>query len=335
MIFIRPCALILLTKLGYNRIMRKTVIILALVFTTITALLTAQQPGVVTGKAAIDKSLVELFAKTMELAQAKATAATTALSNPENSPEQASSTADALKAIAATLGHGSNILGAEEKACAETGMKFAEFQEVRTRLLQVKLLASLESNQALLKGNVSGNAMNEESLANLDKKLAALEENLKKSQAELEKAIGAEAEYFAKQDEKIAKQKQSISKVTGDIARAKTEKQRQSKEKQLKNAEEKLAKMEIERQKPYRALESAREKVLKNEQKVSQFKEALPAAKEQLTKIGTDIQQYQDKVDAGIEQTRNSDIMQQAALDRPVFEQFPNLQIFMLQPKQQ
>ncbi len=293
----------------------------------------AQQPGVITGKTAIAREQVELFARTMNLAQQKATAATMALTQTDSAPEKASSTADALKALANALNQGSNIIDSEKQACAETGMKFEDFQAVRTRLLQVKLLANLEVTQTALKGKTSGNEMNQESMKNLEDKQAQLEEKLKTSQNELAEAQASEADYFAKLDEKITKQKQQIAKQESDMGKAKNEKQRASRQKSLTNAQEKLVKMEDERKKPYKKLENAKEKVLVNEQKVAMFKEQLPAAKEQLSKMGTEIQQFQDNVDAGVEQTKNSEMMQQANLDRPVFEQFPDLQLFLLQPK--
>ncbi len=314
-----------------EQIMKK--LLMGLIFTLSLIPAGAQQNAVVTGKPPIDRALVEKYARTIAIAQAKATEATNELKKDENSPEKSAGTGDAVKALQSALNLGGAILNAEENACKETGMTIEEFKEVRTRLLQVKMLAQLDIQEKNLAGSTSGKEMNVESANKLDQELAKVEAMLAKSKEELEKAKADEPSYYAKIDEKIEKQNKSITKLEQDITKAKNEKQRTAREKQLTSAKEKLTKLTEERQKPYLRLERAKERVLKDEQKLAMFRQGMPEAQAQLEKIGNDVQQYQDKMKEGMQQTRNSDLMQQAAADRPVFEQFPDLQIFLIQPK--
>jgi chromosome segregation ATPase len=301
-------------------------------YSPVSAQSSASTSAVITGKPAIETSMVELFANTMKLAQAKATAATIALKGDESSPEKAKTSEASGLAIIAALNHGAAILDAEKNACAETGMKHEDFQEVRTRFLQYKMLTTLEQNKEKLVGKTSGNEMGQESTEKLNNELAKLEQQLEKSRENLNRAQAEEAAYYAGIDAKINKQKEQISKLEAGLATAKNEKQRASKEKQLSAAKQKLAKLEEEKGKPYKALENAKEKVTQNEKKLALFRENMPAMQAQLDKIASDIQNYQNKMEAGIKQTMDSDIMQQAKTDAAVFAQFPDLKPFLIQP---
>lgn len=310
-------------------------LLMGIIFTLSLIPANAQQSGVVTGKPPIDRALVEKYARTIAIAQQTATRATEDLSKDENSPEQSVSTDDALKAIKGALTLGSEIMNAEENACKETGMSLEEFKEVRTRLLQVKMLAQLDTQQKTLLGNTSGKEMSAESIAYIEKELARTESIVAKSKEELENAKAAEPAHYAAIADKIDKQNKSINKLLQDIPKAKNEKQKTAREKQLADARKKLAKYEEEAKKPFLRLERAKERLLKDEQKLAMFKQATPEARAQAEKIGSEVQQYQDQMKEGMQQLQNSDMMQQAVADRPVFEQFPELQVFLLQKQVQ
>ena len=91
--------------------------------------------------------------------------------------------------------------------------------------------------------------------------------------------------------------------------------------------------MQADRQKPYSKLVSARERVEKDEKSVSVFRENMAAAKEQIASMGKEIQDFQNKMETGFAQTQDSEVMKQAALDMPVFLQFPELKPFLIEPK--
>ncbi len=256
--------------------MRKFFVFTALVAITCTTF--AAEPAVFSGKPAIETAKVELFARTMAIAQANATAATTALNDSSKSPENASSTGEAINAIKEVLQLGSGIVDAENVACQQTGMSQADFHEVKIRLLQARMFQNMDSLKTALIGNKSGNEMADESLAQIDKKLADLEARLQKSRETLEKVKGEEAGYFAKQDSKIAAEKARIAKLQTELARETVAKKRESKQKQLNSARERLAKMETERQKPFKALINANERVAKDEKSVVVFRENMAAA---------------------------------------------------------
>ncbi|GAB1354040.1 hypothetical protein MASR1M12_27780 [Erysipelotrichia bacterium] len=297
------------------------------------ATLFAAAPASFSGLPAIDRAKVELFARTMTIAQGKATAATVELRNDANSPEKAASKDEAVKDIKTVLQLGSNIIDAEKKACAETGMSDTDFHEVKIRLLQVLMLQNMEKMKAAMVGKRSGTDMAAEGMAGVDQKLAALEARLAKSREALAKAQSEEAEYFAKQDKKIAEQQSRITKLQSEAASETVAKKREAKTKQLESAREKLVKMQADRQKPYSKLVSARERVEKDEKSVSVFRENMAAAKDQIASMGKEIQDFQNKMETGFAQTQDSDVMKQAALDMPVFLQFPELKPFLIEPK--
>ena len=297
------------------------------------ATLFSATPASFSGLPAIDRAKVELFARTMNIAQGKATAATVELRNDENSPEKAASRDEAVKDIKTVLQLGGNIIDAEKRACAETGMSDTDFHEVKIRLLQVLMLQNMDKMKAAMVGKRSGTDMAAEGLAGVDQKLAALEARLAKSRESLAKAQSEEAEHFAKQDQKIADQQRRITKLQSEAASETVAKKREAKTKQLESAREKLVKMQADRQKPYSKLASARERVEKDEKSVSVFRENMGAAKDQIASMGKEIQDFQNKMETGFAQTQDSDVMKQAALDMPVFLQFPGLKPFLIEPK--
>ena len=199
------------------------------------ATLFAAAPASFSGLPAINRTKVELFARTMTIAQGKATAATVELRNDANSPEKAASKDEAVKDIKTVLQLGSNIIDAEKKACAETGMSDTDFHEVKIRLLQVLMLQNMDKMKAAMVGKRSGTDMAAEGMAGVDQKLTALEARLAKSREALakhrakklntlpnrtKKSLSSRAESQnckAKLPQKLspknAKQKQSSSKV--------------------------------------------------------------------------------------------------------------------------
>ncbi|MDD3146172.1 MAG: hypothetical protein PHD82_02620 [Candidatus Riflebacteria bacterium] len=299
---------------------------------TLTNAASAAEPAVFTGKPAIEASRVELFARTMAIAQGKASAATSALNDKTNSPENASSTHQAVEAIKNVLELGSGILNAEKNACEQTGMSQADFHEVKTRLLQVRMLQNMDSLKSSMIGKQSGNEMAGESMTKIDKQLAGLEARLQKSREALDKAKADEPDYFARQDKKIAELKTKIAKLQSESGTEPNAKKREAKQKQLTSAREKLSKLESDRQKPYKTLINAQERVEKDEKSVAVFRENMAAAKKQLETMGQEIQQYQENMSEGFARTENSDIFKQAALDLPVFQQFPDLKPFLAGP---
>ncbi|MBU1107189.1 MAG: hypothetical protein KKB51_11015 [Candidatus Riflebacteria bacterium] len=311
--------------------MRK-IFVLAACFALSLSLVSAE-PAVFTGKPAIENTRIELFAKTMQIAQAKATAATMALKEGSNiSPESASGTEQAIKSLAGVLLLGNSIVNAEELACRETGMDPADFHEVKIRFVQARMLQNMDALKSGLIGKQSGAELTEEITAKIDKKLADLETRLQKSRESLEKARSDEAGYFTKQDKKIADQKKNIEKLQQAIGKESNSKKQIQKQKQLTSAQERLPKLEKERQQPYKALVTAAERVEKDEKAVAQFKEAMPEAKKQMALQGAEIQQYQDKMSEGFSQAQNSDLMKQAAIDLPIFQKYPDLQPFLVEP---
>lgn len=314
---------------GFSK--RAVLVAMALIFSGIT--LFAAAPASFSGLPAIDRAKVELFARTMAIAQGQATAATVELRKEDNSPEKAASRDEAVKDIKTVLQLGSNIIDAEKKACVETGMTDTDFHEVKIRLLQVLMLQNMDKMKAAMVGKRSGTDMAAEGIAGVDQKLAALEARLAKSRESLAKAQSEETEHFAKQDQKIADQQSKITKLQSEAASESVAKKREAKTKQLESAREKLVKMQADRQKPYSKLVSARERVEKDEKSVSVFRENMGAAKDQIASMGKEIQDFQDKMATGFSQTQDSEVMKQAALDMPVFLQFPELKPFLIEPK--
>lgn len=290
-------------------------------------------PASFSGLPAIDRAKVELFARTMAIAQGKATAATLELRNEDNSPEKAAGKDEALKDIRTVLQLGSDVVDAEKKACVETGMTATDFHEVKIRLLQVLMLQNMDKMKTAMVGKRSGSDMAAEGMAELDQKLAAMEARLAKSRETLAKAQSEEAQYFAKQDKKIAEQQNKITRLQSEVASESVAKKRETKTKQLESARKKLDKMQADRQKPFSKIVSARERVEKDEKSVSVFRENMQAAKDQIAGMGKEIQDFQNKMETGFAQTQDSDVMKQAALDMPVFQQFPDLKPFLIEPK--
>lgn len=307
--------------------MRKIIVLAACLALSVSQI--NAEPAVFTGKPAIESQKVELFAKTMQIAQAKATAATLALKEGSNtSTNSASSTVQALTAMAGVLQLGNSIVNAEELACKETGMAPADFHEVKIRFVQARMLQNMDALKSAMIGKQSGSEITGEINEKIDKKLADFETRLQKSHENLEKARNDEAGYFAKQDKKIADQKKSIEKLQLSISKESNSK----KQKQLASAQEKLTKLEAERQQPYKAITKATERVEKDEKVIAQFKEAMPEVKKQMAAQGAEIQQFQDKMSEGFSQTQNSDLMKQAAIDLPIFQNYPGLQPFLAEP---
>ncbi len=293
----------------------------------------ADYPTSFSGKPPVETARVRAFANTMAIAQKNADAATAELKNGQNSPENASGTGQAAAAIKKCLQLGSQIVEAEKLACAETGMSEEDFHEVKIRLLQVRMLQTLHKMTKGLTGEQSGEEMAAESGESLERKLAGLETRLARSREDLEKARQNEAPYYAKLDSRIAEQKVAITKLQADIAAASDADKRAIKEKKLAAAQKQLAKLEDDRKKPYKKLVQAQEKVEKHEKSVRVFRQNMGAAQQQIASMGKEIQQFQDKVASESAQVADSAVMQQAALDLPVFQNFPELQPFLIEPK--
>ncbi len=310
--------------------MRKLFVIIALL--TLTCSLFAAEPVIFTGKPPIEKAKVELFARTMAIAQGRAKEATTALKDASTSPENASNTNEAIKAVTEVLQLGREIVESEKIACAKTGMSDSDFHEVKIRLVQVRMFQNMEAMKTALVGERGGGEMAGESLAKIDEKLATLEARVQKSRESLDKAKSDEAAYFAKQDSKIAEQKEKIEKLQTEIPGEKTEKKREAKQKQLNSARERLIKMESERQKPFKTLINAQERLDKDEKSAAVFRANMADAKKQIETMGQEIEQHQEKIMTGFAQTADSEIMKQAALDLQVFQQFPDLRPFLVVP---
>ncbi|MEW6708269.1 MAG: hypothetical protein AB1403_00465 [Candidatus Riflebacteria bacterium] len=293
---------------------------------------TADQTATTTGMLPIDQGLVELFSRTMAIAQGKAASATVALEDDENSPEQAENQSTAVEAVKTTLQLGGQILDAEKLACAETGMSEADFNLVKTRLIQVLMFKNLEKTKKALIGETSGNQMAASGTLSIEEQLAQLEARVVKSKEMLVRAQNGEAEYYAKHDKKIAEQKERVAKIEAELSSPEVAKKRKPKVKQLEVARKKLAKLETDRQKPYRKLETAKKRVEKEEKKLALFREHMNKAKDQIASMGQEIQKFQDEVETGFDKFADSEEMKQARLDLPVFELFPGLKPFMVKP---
>ncbi len=306
-------------------------ILLALaIFVTISGY--ADYPTSFSGKPPVETARVRAFANTIAIAQKNADAATAELKSGQNSPENASGTEQAVAAIKKCLQLGSQIVEAEKLACAETGMSEEDFHEVKIRLLQVRMLQTLNKMTQGLTGEQSGEEMAAESGESLERKLAGLERRLARSREDLEKARQNEAPYFAKLDTRIAEQKANISKLQADIAAATDADKKAGKEKKLAAAQNQLNKLETDRKQPYKKLVQAQERVAKHEKSVEVFRKNMGAAQQQIASMGAEIQQFQNKVASESARVADSAVMQQAALDLPVFQNFPELQPFLVEP---
>lgn len=292
----------------------------------------ADYPTSFSGKPPVETARVRAFANTIAIAQKNADAATAELKSGQNSPENASGTGQAAAAIKKCLQLGSQIVEAEKLACAETGMSEEDFHEVKIRLLQVRMLQTLNKMTQGLTGEQSGEEMAAESGESLERKLAGLERRLARSREDLEKAKQNEAPYFAKLDTRIAEQKADISKLQAEIAAATDADKRAGREKKLAAAQNHLIKLETDRKQPYKKLVQARERVAKHEKSVEVFRKNMGAAQQQIASMGAEIQQFQNKVASESARVADSAVMQQAALDLPVFQNFPELQPFLVEP---
>ncbi|HNX77298.1 MAG TPA: hypothetical protein PLM07_11210 [Candidatus Rifleibacterium sp.] len=292
----------------------------------------AVEPASFSGKPPVESARVRAFARVLSIAQGKANAATEAIQTSQASPENASGTAQAVSAIGNTMKLASGILEAEKLACEETGMSTEDYHEVKIRLLQVRMLQTLEKMTSGLVGGQSGDEMTAESQQSLERKLAGLEKRLADSREDLEKAVQGEAPYFAKLNDRIAGQREIVSNLQSEIPKLTDPDKRTAREKRLAAAQKQLAKLETERHQPYKKLVQARDKVAKHEKSVSVFKENMALTQQKVASMGQEIQQFQNKIASDSARIAESEAMQQARLDLPVFQQFPELQPFLTEP---
>ena len=286
---------------------------------------------VVTGQPMVDRAVVEQFSRAMKIAQAKVSAAATALQGEAAQPEGAPSTQQAMEALSFALQQGSNVINAEKEACAQTDMPFELFQQVRMRLLQVRMYEKMVLEKERAAGAKTSQQMEQETIDSVHQKQKSLQEQVQRSEEALAKAKTDEATHFSRLDEKIAEQHNVIRKLESDLQTVKTDKQKTSKERQLIAAREKQAKLEQERRQPFRRVVSAEEKLQKDQQKLTLFEEQMPLVIAELRKNFVDLHEAQQKNRVAMEQLEQSDLMQQAKLDKPVFDGFPDLPVFAAQ----
>jgi chromosome segregation ATPase len=285
----------------------------------------------VTDRPALEKNRVALFAETMKLAHAKTQAATLLLQSGAAAPEGKESLMNSLQALSLALNQGNRFLKAEEDACRETGMSFDEFREIRTRLIQVKMLDLLENNYGELLSMQSGNEMQQNALDQVNRKLDRHKERLQRSLEQLKKAEASEENHYGRLDLRIERQQESIERLKEQLGSACSEEERQRRERSLRSAEDRLEKMKGERKQPYRALVRATENVEKHRKELETFREKMPLIIAKITKLHQEVQEGQDRMAGGMRQLLNADLMQQARLDRPAFKAFPGLKVFAIQ----
>ncbi|MBN2894361.1 MAG: hypothetical protein JXK05_00520 [Campylobacterales bacterium] len=287
---------------------------------------------VISGKPPLEAKEVEAFAQTMKVARAKTQAAMAVLDSGAATPEGSASAEQSLQALRVAFSQGAKALGAEKEACAQTGMDFERFKEIRARLIQVRMYEQLEHNRAVQKEAKTANTMQEEAKAKLEAQLAALEEKVRQSEAKLEQTKTREAEQKVKLEAKITKEQAKIAKLEEEIQAAKTDKIKESKQKQLERANAQIAKLTADRDKPSTAVPAAEQRIASERKKAAQFKEQMPLVLAEMQKSFDEIGDYQQKSAQTMDDLADTPMMQQAKVDQGAFVGYEDLQPFALVP---